>query len=161
MATHSQPLLVAAIATIRRSDQVPPEPVSAETLQNLYTMDSRTSSAPMPAGDSNISWHSEQDDCPTLLQDSFQPLDHAELLPSDIDKESLIEEVEYWNVLPRLHYAHGIRKIFARALRDAILHVDADDQERLTTYLLQIGTAWEERLRTNPKWIWACETVNS
>ncbi|KAK9357452.1 hypothetical protein V1504DRAFT_64736 [Lipomyces starkeyi] len=71
MATHSQPLLVAAIATIRRSDQVPPEPVSAETLQNLYTMDSRTSSAPMPAGDSNISWLSEQDDCPTCCKTHF------------------------------------------------------------------------------------------
>ncbi|KAK9358172.1 hypothetical protein V1504DRAFT_436054 [Lipomyces starkeyi] len=130
MATHGQPLLVAAIATILRSDQVPPEPVSAETLQNLYTMDSRTSSAPMPAGDSNISWLSEQDDCPTLLQDSFQPLDHAELLPSDIDKESLIEGSrileratttplckprvvdDIWHVMDRLPLSktHGIRK---------------------------------------------------
>ncbi|KAK9311640.1 hypothetical protein V1524DRAFT_411529 [Lipomyces starkeyi] len=165
----------AAIATIRRSDQVLQEPVSAEMLQNLYTMDSHPSPAPMPEDDSNINWLSEQDDCPTLLQDSFQPLDPAELLPPDIDKESLVEGSrileraittplcksrvvgDIWQLMDRLPLSksHGIRKIFARALRDSILLIEPDDQERVTTYLQQIGTTWEERLRTNPKCILA------
>ncbi|KAK9357935.1 hypothetical protein V1504DRAFT_462761 [Lipomyces starkeyi] len=64
------------------------------------------------------------------------------------------KEVEYWNVLSLsrvvggiwhamdwlpLSKIHGIHKIFARALRDAILIIYPDDEERITTHLLQTG----------------------
>ena len=49
---------------------------------------------------------------------------------------------------------HGLRIIFARALRDAIFTVNPEDKARVDARLQQEGSSWDEKLKYQPKYLW-------
>lgn len=70
--------------------------------------------------------------------------------------------MDIWHAMARIRVSrtHGFRRPFARALRDAILIPDEQDRNRITAYLISIGSSREETLRMNPKWLWKrCKRV--
>jgi len=50
--------------------------------------------------------------------------------------------------------SHALRKLFARALRDAIFVVNKEDRALVEIYLKAKGSSWEEKLKYQPKWLW-------
>ena len=64
--------------------------------------------------------------------------------------------MDIWHAMARIRVSrtHGFRRPFARALRDAVLIPDTQDQQQITAYLVCIGSSWEEMLQVNPKWLW-------
>ena len=61
-----------------------------------------------------------------------------------------------WHTMARIKVpvAHGFRRPFARALCDAMFIPDQEDKQRVSSYLLTIGSSWEEVLRFKPSWLW-------
>ena len=64
--------------------------------------------------------------------------------------------MDAWHGMARIRVGknHGFRRPFARALRDAILIPDPEDQRQVSDYLLSIGSHWDTVLRLKPKWLW-------
>jgi hypothetical protein len=49
---------------------------------------------------------------------------------------------------------HGLRRVFARALRDAILIVNPEDKALVDARLQQEGSSWNEKLKYQPRYLW-------
>jgi hypothetical protein len=64
--------------------------------------------------------------------------------------------MDVWHAMARIKVSkeHGLRRPFARALRDAILIPDAADKSHVSEYLASIGTSWNDVLCTNARWLW-------
>jgi 3'-5' exonuclease len=64
--------------------------------------------------------------------------------------------MDIWHAMARIKVSkeHGFRRIFARALRDAMLIPDLDDKKRIEAYLNSIGSSWDDVLQFNAKWLW-------
>ena len=50
--------------------------------------------------------------------------------------------------------SHGLRKLLARAVRDAMFVVDKGDRALVEMHLKTEGSSWDEKLKYNPKWLW-------
>jgi len=50
--------------------------------------------------------------------------------------------------------SHGLRKEFARALRDALFIVNPSDKAKVDARLKSEGSSWEEKLKYHPKSLW-------
>jgi hypothetical protein len=55
--------------------------------------------------------------------------------------------------LIKVSLRHGLSKDFIRRFRDALFVVDTDDKQKVETYLHSIGTDWNTRLVSDPKFI--------
>ena len=53
-----------------------------------------------------------------------------------------------------LSKSHALRKVFARAVCDAIFIVNKEDRALVETQLKAEGSSWEEKFKYNPKWLW-------
>ncbi|ODQ71829.1 hypothetical protein LIPSTDRAFT_309736 [Lipomyces starkeyi NRRL Y-11557] len=101
---HNEPLLVAATATLRKSADVSPTPVTREQVSAIYLQESRTpeanpgclydESSHMQAADIGDESLSLTDDTPTLLREAIEPLDSNEYISSDTDKGTLFRGLE-------------------------------------------------------------------
>ena len=50
--------------------------------------------------------------------------------------------------------SHALRKLFARAVRDAMFVVNKEDRALVEILLKAQGSSWDEKLKYNPKWLW-------
>jgi len=50
--------------------------------------------------------------------------------------------------------SHALRKLFARAVRDAMFVVNKEDRAKVEIYLKTEGLSWDDKLKYHPKWLW-------
>jgi hypothetical protein len=110
-------------------------------------------------------------------RDSDSPNEGEGCSPDDIDQAALAEGfkllndpefsnwspvirsrviMDIWHAMARIKVSkeHGLRRVFGIALRDAILIPNAEDKQRIENVLALQGTSWNDRLRSNPRWLW-------
>ena len=63
---------------------------------------------------------------------------------------------DVWHAFDMISIAknHGLRRVFARALRDAMFIVNPEDQARVDAQLQREGSSWQEKLKYHPKSLW-------
>jgi len=70
--------------------------------------------------------------------------------------------MDVWHAMARIKVSkqHGCCRPFAQALRDAMFIPDQEDKRRVSEYLTDIGSSWDEVLHTNARWLWKhCKRV--
>lgn len=61
-----------------------------------------------------------------------------------------------WHAFNRIRVPkrHGLRRFFARSMRDAVMVPDKQDQAAISAYLESEESSWEEMLQMRPQWLW-------
>lgn len=79
-----------------------------------------------------------------------------------IIRSRVLKDVFHFFNMLRISTSHGLRKEFARALRDIIFIPDKEDRARIAAYAaaLQPPTSFEDLRASKPKWLWQhCKRV--
>jgi hypothetical protein len=62
---------------------------------------------------------------------------------------------DIWHLMDQfpISMSHGLRRPFARALRDAFYLLDPEDKEAVEAFLATKNVSWDGMLRSHPRWL--------
>lgn len=84
---------------------------------------------------------------------------HSQLVAQPLDGSSIIRSRvlgDIWHLMDQFYIAvhHGLRRPFARALRDAFFIPDAEDKAILEAFLLSKDVTWDSMVLYHSHWLW-------
>lgn len=138
-----------------------------ETLDDAPDADDSESSGVHIEQDANLPYDGTEDDPATAIVNA-DSVTQGKAVTAELDAETwnpvirarvLKDVFHFMHGIP-ISRTHGLRKPFARDLRDAIFLLDEDDKARITIQLAKSGITFDRQMRYNAKWVLArCKRV--
>lgn len=96
---------------------------------------------------------------PDTLSASRAEAIHSQLVTQPLDGSSIIRSRvlgDIWHLMDQFYISvqHGLRRPFARALRDAFFIPDAEDKAILEAFLLSKDVTWDSMVLYHSHWLW-------